>query len=395
MTQVLTSRRLMTASLVVGAIAGVALGAPPREKRVMLDLSLCSSVIEPLSIDQRAIVYNDATGRTREVRTSMVAALLPVDPNAVVGSDQLGLLVLTDGQRYPGRRASGPAPEEAISWAHPTLGEIVAPLDIVSEARFTTFLQSGDPVRIEPSMKDELLMENGDRLRGFIESLGDPVVIETDAGVVRAEANLVAGARLANPRETLSGTAIWLRDGAVARVQSLESDGRGGAAVTLPDGQSARLTLDDIVGVVFDAARLRPLARIAPDAQSALGERALLDPMEVRESAWTPAALDAPDMHLPGPMEIRWTLPPGAERFGAVAELPRASWTWGDCELVVLIDGAEVLRERLNRERPSVEFSVPVRGEELTIRLEPGAYGPVLDRIDLKRALILLPPGAG
>ena len=372
-----------------------AVAAAPRPKRILLDLDLRTSVIEPLSIDQRAVVFNDETGRSREVRTNQIAAILPLSPDLIGGSESEGLLILTDGQRFPGRRAAAPAGEDMLGWEHALLGSVAAPLDIVSEARFSLYLPTGEPVAIEPSLKDQALLTNGDRLVGFIESLADPVVIETEGGDVSLSAARVAGARLANPREPARGIVLWLEDGSVARVDALESDGRGGAAVTLADSQSARLSLEQIVGVAFDASRLRPLARLEPDGESALADRPLLESLSVTEDFWTPTVLDAPDILLPGPMQVTWTLPQNAVRFGAVAELPRSSWVWGDCELVISVDEQEVLRERLHRGRPSIEFAVPVRGRELTIRLEPGAYGPVQDVLILQRALILLAPGEG
>lgn len=373
--------------------------ARQRPKRVLLDMELRASVIEPLSIDQRAVVYQDESGRAREVRTSQVAAIIPYlaesGATAVLGSEAEGLLILADGQRFPGRRSGAPAEQDVLAWEHPTLGSVAAPLDLVSEVRYMLFLPSGDPVFLEPAPRDRALLVNGDRLEGFIESLGDPVRIETPSGDVELPAARVAGARLANPRQEQRGLALWLEDGTVARVRSLETDGRGGASATLADAQSARLSLDQIIGVVFDGSRLRPLARIAPQEQSAAEGRPLLDPMRIADDFWAPAVLDAPSIELPGPMQVMWTLPEGATRLGGVGRLPRSSWVWGDCELVIEVDEQEVLRERLHRGRPTIEFSVPVRGRELTIRIEPGAYGPIQDRVILERALILLAPGEG
>lgn len=392
---------LLSAALSAGAIAQDAGGLAsvaqaPRPKRVLLDMDLRASVIEPLSIDQRSIVFNDASGRAREVRSSQVAAILPLTDDAIRGSESEGLLILTDGQRFPGRRSRAPAGQDMIGWEHAILGAVSAPLDVVSEARFSLYLPTGEPVAIEPSLKDQALLLNGDRIVGFIDSLGDPIVIETDAGDLSLPADRVAGARLANAREPARGVVLWLDDGAVARVDSLESDGRGGAAVTLAESQSARLTLEQIVGAVFSAERLRPLAQIEPDTQTPIADRpALLDRVSAEDDFWTPAVLGAPDILIPEPMEAVWTLPETAMRFGAVARLPRSSWVWGDCELVIIVDEKEVLRERLNRARSSIEFAVPLRGRTLTIRLEPGAYGPIQDRVILERALILLSPGEG
>jgi hypothetical protein len=82
------------------------------------------------------------------------------------------------------------------------------------------------------------------------------------------------------------------------------------------------------------------------------------------------------------------------------AELPREFWTWGDCELVVSISpagqtaGAELARQHLSAAQPVATINAALgeaAGERrLRFRLEPGEFGPVQDRIILRRPLLLV-----
>jgi len=106
------------------------------------------------------------------------------------------------------------------------------------------------------------------------------------------------------------------------------------------------------------------------------------------------AALGAPDIELPGPMSVTWTLPAGVTRVAGVAELPVSARAWGDCS-VVMFDGAgaQVWTTRLSGDAPSAPFNIDLSGKDaltLTVRVEAGANGPIEDRVLLRRVLLLL-----
>ena len=70
----------------------------------------------------------------------------------------------------------------------------------------------------------------------------------------------------------------------------------------------------------------------------------------------------------------------------------RATREWGDCEFLISVDGVEVLRHHLSSETPSFPFLVDTPGRILTIEIDPGRYGPINDRVLIRRPLLLVEP---
>jgi hypothetical protein len=72
--------------------------------------------------------------------------------------------------------------------------------------------------------------------------------------------------------------------------------------------------------------------------------------------------------------------------------MPEVARQWGDLELVVLDGRQERLRSTINAMHPEIVIDVPLSAAErrLTIRLEPGRYGPVMDRVRLRLPRVLM-----
>lgn len=373
-------------------------------QRVLLDDRLEARRITLLSLDGESIVYEDARGRRREATFGGFTAMLPVAEERISANATLdrrsgfetGLLELTDGQRFPGQTAATGGTGEALVWSHPAFGRLTAPLERIAQVAMNE-PEQGPSLSSENGelFEDRLLLVNGDRLSGFLLGLGDPVEFETDSDVLRIPLERIAAARLANEQESLQGLAVWLEDGTVAVVESLRArDQEQSLRLRLPDGQTADYAMSDVRAVAFDASRLRALADLEPIEQRAVGDRPLLDGLTPlpAPTGGSAADLNAPDLLLPGPMRVRWEIPAQARRLSAIAELPLDALPWGDCEVVVEVDGVERMRERLDRNHRRVRFSAPLDGSELEIRIEPGRGGPINDRVILRRPLILLEP---
>jgi len=230
-------------------------------------------------------------------------------------------------------------------------------------------------------------------MSGFLSQVGDDITLETDSGVVHIERKRIAGIRLSNEPVDPRGARLWLSDGTVAPLNSIEIDPSGTVQVRLIDGQTQSYYWSPIQGIMFDAARLKPLSSLAPQSQEASGNRRFAPTIELRASRGTvgPApALDAWDVVIPGPMVIRYALVEGTRRFGASAQLDVGTEPWGDCEFVVRVDGVEVKRARLWSGSGAVAFNVETPGRVLEIEVEPGLYGPINDRVVLSRPLLLV-----
>lgn len=415
---------------------------PAAAPRVLLDSHLEPHRIKLISINDEALVYQDELGRLRQATVGGFVALLPASPDdislaypaiqpppATNGSD--GVLELVSGERFPGRPDITAGQDDALVWRHPRFGRITIPIDSIARlaltaphrsqshaasdddagagrpaGQVTTTRHDGPDARpisqtpllgpgslpYDPAaIDDQLILTNGDRLHGIILSLGDPIEIDVDDHMISIPLDRLSEAAFANPPSPLTGMVIWLDDGAVAVVTGVETLRESNLAVRLRSGETATVPLDSLRAVAFSAGRLRALASLEITSQRPLGDRGVWDPVRELPSAFFHGAADlnAPDLELPGPMEAVWLLPAGAVRFAGNAEFPLEALPWGDCEFVVSQGGVELLRERLNQDHPRVEFSLPVMPGALVITIEAGAYGPINDRIVLRRPLLL------
>lgn len=404
--------RALAGALLAPIVATHALATP---SIVLLDDNLQPTRAELVAITsgpggaRASIIYLDRAGVRREasegsgagIAGGAVALLPPLDalwiprrpfaPSSKSEADQrAGVLVLSDGQRFPGRYADTDPADDAVAWSHPRFGLIVAPIDRVARITIDAAPGSATPAP-HPLFRDRLALVNGDALEGFVLSLADPVEIETDTGLVSVPRARIARIDLAADPASLDGLTVWLEDGSVASLADARLVDDETLLLTLRDtGGQARYALTAITAAALDASRIVPLASLERTSQLPLGDRSLLEGATVTPPrTGETAPLHARDILIPEPMRVDFALPTNATRFAAVAELPRDAWPWGDCDLVVSVDGMELLRERLSPARAAVEFSIPARGETLTISVEPGAFGPINDRVLLRRAIVL------
>jgi len=386
---------------------------------ILIDAGLISRNIRVHSLDGRTLVYTDEQGRRRQTPVDRVMALVPVAPASAsepvikpmpvetrsrrrdaaappapsVERPPAGLLELVDAQRIPGDLGTPPSSDpERMAWSNAVLGRLVYPLERVAGfVRSTAPATLGRRTPTAPPPRDFLVLSNGDEPSGFIAAVGDAVQIETDAGMISLSPDRVHAARFSNPREQGSGAWVWLGDGTAAAVsQVILNEGRR-VTLQLSRGTDGSYDWSMLRGVSFDVARLRPLASLAPESQEPRSGRRYAAPMRRLEpEGGLEAPLDAADLILPGPMAVTYALPPGARRLAGFAELDSGAVPWGDCELVISVDSREVMRKRLQFEQTAQAFNVEIEGSTLTIAVDAGRYGPIHDRVVLRRALLLV-----
>lgn len=431
-------------ALLVAAVttaAATASGDDACPTRVLLDRQLRARLVPICAVDDQSVTYEEGPGLLRvEARDQFVAYLPPAaDPASDVpyaltprswrevlvqvaqGLARAGdarFVELVDGQRYVGRPAPrlDAADASTMGWEHPVFGSLELPLERVSRVVVLPLHVDRTMAPLE-GLDDRVVLANGDIIEGFVVSIAEPLLIES-AGQQRAiPLGLVAGVALANPAEPRAGPTAWLADGSVVQFGAISTSRRGEVTLTLaqPDqsaGEGDRSTaetvagvypLDDVLAMVLVPQRLMPLARVPMSRYEASSSRRWTEAPQIGEAR--DALLDAPPITLPGPIRVEWTIPASARRVAGLAELPRAMWTWGDCELVISersheADWHELFRGRLHAGAPLAEFNAQIAPaaapRSLRFELLEGRHGPVQDRIVLWRTVLLLddaPPG--
>lgn len=410
--------------------AGAARGAPRKVPSgvsvLVIDPELRATKARMVGLDSRAgVLVMDESGIERRIGVERVIAVIASDPSADPGlgvggytpasrrrpptSEQIeamlagrssGLLVTTDGQRFPGtlrpRAASGhDGGQDVLRWVHPLRGEFECSLDRAAGVWFSLATQGEVVIGAAPS-QDELRLANGDTLRGLVASLdGSSASVEVDRAVQTVPIEMVSGVILANPRVPITGACVWLGDGTVVNVSAV-SAGRAQDALSITPVLGAmawEVGIGDVRAWTPAAERLVPLSLIRPSGVRALGGRVHTDPPGVvpNDDDLTlagAAVLEASDLVLPGPMEVVYEMPTGASRLAFSAALEDENGAWGDAELVVMSEGVERSRARLTESEPVSAVNAIVGAGPLTLRLEAGKYGPVKCRVRLMRPLI-------
>lgn len=334
-----------------------------------------------------------------------------------------GHLDLIDGQRLTGHPLipadpASPQPSDgSLAWANPRLGALSVPLELVR--RVVIRPESGS--RQAQSQKyDLVVLSNGDRLSGFIESVGRQVVISPETaegskpGTAAIDIGQVAVIEFANAAAAARQTSmVWLSDGSVIAASKVAIDapsGRASLAAAIradkPDSESetSSLQLGEMAAIAFDSSRLVPLASLPATATSGGSDRRITPPATTAAvPGFDVSPLSCDDIDLPGPMTVSWELPKHARRVGGWLVLDDSHWAWGDCHVTVsLAPGGsgsaapiEVLSTRLNALNPAAMLAVDVSpGQRLVVHVSPGENGPVDDHVTLRHVLVLTAPPA-
>jgi hypothetical protein len=162
--------------------------------------------------------------------------------------------------------------------------------------------------------------------------------------------------------------------------------------MSIAESGVGEVSIHDVQAMAFDAGRLVALGRLTPVGYEGAPSRRWSEAPMIGDASTS--LLGAAIIEIPGPMSVWWELPEDVSRLGFVAELPTSMHTWGDCELIVEVgrEGAwrEKARERLNAERPEVRINIAIDEPGLRIRVDEGRYGPIQDRVQIVRALLLV-----
>ncbi len=392
------------------AAAQEAKGVP----RLLLDRALQERPVLLTALDPGTLTYMEG-GLVRTEPTTEYLAILPAPPAppAKPAADRFAAappesspepgarpapatLELIDGQALTGSLAPAGADPDIVTWSHPAIGPVQLKIDDLHRLRIAA--EAAD--RPAPAANDLIIFANGDRLEAFIEQLADPITASAGEQTHTIPLDRIAQIVFANPTREPAGPFAWLEDGSIVGIREWRTTRVGEVLLTprlsgdseSPDtaaaAGAASVRLSAVLGVSFDMAALRPLAAIAPREQEPSGGRRWTEPLR---PLGRPGAVGAQDLLLPGPMTVRWSIPDALTRLTTEAELPRDAWTWGDLDVVVALhtggERRELLRQRLSAAAPSIRINADLgqgAGRTLEIRVEPGRFGPVQDRVILR-----------
>jgi hypothetical protein len=313
-----------------------------------------------------------------------------VDDMSAARNTERGLLVLADGQRFPGEVISGAkSGADVLVWSHRTFKRMEVPLSLI---RSVSFLSAEEPAPADAT--DVIITTNGDTLEGYVTSLGDPITMTLSGSSANKPFPLplerIVSMSIVAPHRPLVGKRLWLADGTVVDVSHVRLGHDSLLRITLAGGFKAEapphLKMEDVRAVLFDADGATPLAKLSPSSVSGPKTRYTLPEPKATEAG---APIGMSPIEFSGPLMVRYALPFAPVEFVADALLPRSHRAWGDLVLVVMDDDREVIRERLNSDRPIAKLRTRLTGSELTIRIEEGAGGPLQDTVVLEHALLL------
>lgn len=375
--------------LIITACAAAGFSAEASQRAVM-DSQLALRPVSKLLILSDSGVEVELDGSSiREFDSSELVGITQTDERSVSPPESAGWVELVDGQRFVGTPSDLASDDESLGWMHRDFGVLWIPFESVRRIS-PPGVNSGATLP-EDLLSDVVFLINGDVLEGYIIGVGSEYEVETDTGdIASAPARRVSSAWFANPPEAPEGAYVWLADGSVVGADSIIDLNGERVQVRLRSGESAVLPTSQVLGTLFDAARVTALSSL--DASVTVPEgRRWSDSPETDPAPTSDASpfFFARDVHIPGPMTLRWTLPTDATRVGMTLVMPSHAFPWGDCVVEIRSGGNVIHRASLNEESPRMRVNAPLSSPELEIEISEGEHGAVYDTVTLVAPMIL------
>jgi len=376
-----------------------ALGTPAAAELLTTDLTGRRVRVHKLTED--TLSYFDETRRlmaqpvSRFVRVRFdrpAVGRMPADDGRV-------RVELVDGQRIVGAWAADAASGEAVHLNHDVLGSVRIGLDRVRSVTWDpTISGAGTP---GPPSGDHLVLRNGDVLEGFLSEAGGAAVRITMQGQnepLEVAVSSLASVTLANrpvpPAPRLDRVALV--DDTLLGARNVVIENGHVTFEPAVNGSPA----DAVIRVALPRVRRVDLRRHGDVLVDLAGlPRAVTDGGRVFGVPWPPR-VEPGRLRLHAPVTVRFDLPPGARRFAATAELEESrhdegpTAAWADLVLRVAVDGAPRLEQRLSDAAAGALINVDAEGRTLSVEVDPARHGPVMDRLVLRDAFVLVRSGA-
>ena len=293
----------------------------------------------------------------------------------------------TDGQRIPGslvRDGDG-----RMSWRSAWLPN----LKLDPEKLKTVRLQE-DAEILEAEDADLVLLANGDRIEGLVESIGASLVVELvggdrDGDVLEVPIERVASISLVNPPVEPKGVMVWYRGGHRLLGSGLDVEDDGYSRLRRPalGGDVSEVPSEYLVGVSFVADQVRPWSSLEWTREPGSAEliRPWIPPITRMEGHYP---ISAAPLRIPGGMKASAELPWDRARFRVVVERAPDAGS-GSCTFIVRDGDREVSRQVVDPARPVVVVTGEVDEGPLVFEVDPGEDGPFDDDVVLREALLM------
>lgn len=413
-------------ALVLCGVVSVEAQAQDGVEAVLYDTSLSAQPIVLLELDGAGerLVYYDAAGERVSVGFDAIVRLTFPSSSAV--DTALPVLATVDGQRIVGRPGQRLRPAgddaESVAWRGIDGLEMFA---VSLDDLAWVVCDAGIEPPAAPPADDVLVLATGERLSGFVDALGvdatrfvigdavDPVAIAPGrvsalimsnawsppegAGIV---ATFASGSRLRCALGAVDVEGVGRVAGLRAALHGdLEDTTRPLAPVRLGDEEPAASGAPAWPVVTQLDFQVGP-HRLVALASLAMTEVEQAQPFGVPVPArLTPSGAVA--LHAGG--AVSFDLPTDATRFAASItlaigdDIPQERHAWAGCVVVVSVGETELARETIDADHPTAGINLALpeaarfgAARTLTVRVEEGVNGPILDRIELRSAEVLV-----
>ncbi len=362
-------------------------------------------VVHPLRVDsfstQSGFTGTDRDGIERSFTTEAILAAWThstTTPASLVSSSMIGeslLIELTDGQRLRVLIEQSNDPDIILGTRIDGGQPVGIPLDRV----LTIQRQSNtDP---EPSDDDLVILTNGDRLGGFISSVGPSLVLETDTNERTIRLDLIDTVQIQNPRVYTPGIYIHTAIGERIRVRDARFD-QNRLLTIIPDdpihldAQDSGHQLESVLAAMERKPEgkflINPTTSDPISIVPAFDRDWIPQPVTIVNS-W--AGPESTAIKIPSPAGVRWKTPAGSERLSVTIRTEHRPWTDNETSLIAIdSSGAETViwSARLTSESgfQDINEPVPARTVAIEVRIDPGNYGPIQDRVWLLSPRLLV-----
>lgn len=406
--------------LMVSCLVAVSAAAQDAVEALLYGPTLEPVPVVLIGVDSETqqVVYLDAEGVRHTVGFDQVVRLaFPVED--AIDAAPGPRLATTDGQVIVGRSGQGivgvAGETDVLRWRDADgMRAIEVTLDDLAWVTLSAGLQ---PPGVQPA-DDVLVLPTGERLVGFVDAVGVGgvafVIGESDTSLT-IEPTRIAGLMIANPMLDDPGPAMVMTTRSGSRWRGVMGRSGGAAAFStpmtqpvsgdegLPVWQPVRLGEADHPGedwpvvtrldLPWAGRRLVPLGSLAME---------VVDGGEYFGVPAPPERRPGGAVALHAPITVAFELPADARRITMTVQLDRSDdlpaerYAWASCELVVRLAGAELARVPIDAEQDEhrLNLALPEGADAgaLTVAIDEGVNGPLLDRVLLQDAEVLVLP---